>query len=53
VSSDVLNRAQRLLLATGGYDVEAAARDAAQLRVGGSGSGGGAGRVRVGGAGGV
>ena len=33
VPADVLNRAHRLLLSTGGYDVEAAARDAHQLQV--------------------
>lgn len=31
--ADVLNKAQRLLLSTGGYDVEAVARDAQQLQV--------------------
>lgn len=33
VPADVVNRAQRLLLSTGGYDVEATARDAQQLQV--------------------
>ncbi len=47
VPADVLNRAQRLLLSTGGYDVEAAARDAHQLHVNVSGGMGGGGAHRV------